>query len=59
MSDQPTPRPNGFSEATGEICYDLPSSYLPQLAASIARLLHVGLGLVEPAHAGAEALHGG
>ena len=36
-----------------------PSSYLPQLAASIARLLHVGLGLVEPAHAGAEALHGG
>ena len=32
---------------------------LPQLAASMARLLHVGLGLVRPAHAGAEALHGG
>jgi len=29
MSDTPSPRPNGFSEATGEICYDLPSAYIP------------------------------
>jgi hypothetical protein len=29
MTDSPSPRPNGFSDATGEICYDLPSAYIP------------------------------
>lgn len=33
--------------------------YLPQFFASIARLLHVVLGLVRPAHAGVDGLHGG
>ena len=36
MTTPSTPRPNGFSEATGEICYDLPSSYIP----------HPGTGLL-------------
>ncbi|MFZ9413007.1 MAG: DUF5069 domain-containing protein, partial [Opitutales bacterium] len=36
MTTPSTPRPNGFSEATGEICYDLPSSYIP----------HAGTGLL-------------
>ena len=36
MTTPPSPRPNGFSEATGEICYDLPSSYIP----------HAGTGLL-------------
>ncbi len=35
MSQEPA-RPMGFSEATGEICYDLPSSYVP----------HAGTGLL-------------
>ena len=38
MSDQPTPRPNGFSEATGEICYDRPSSYLPHRTTGLLHL---------------------
>lgn len=38
MTEQPTPRPNGFSEATGEICYDLPSSYLPHRATGLLHL---------------------
>lgn len=38
MTDQPTPRPNGFSEATGEICYDLPSSYIPHRATGLLHL---------------------
>lgn len=33
---QDSARPMGFSEATGEICYDLPSSYIP----------HAGTGLL-------------
>lgn len=33
---QDSARPMGFSEATGEICYDLPSSYVP----------HAGTGLL-------------
>jgi len=33
--------------------------YLPQLAASIARLLQVGLGVVRPVQAGAEGPQGG
>jgi hypothetical protein len=36
MTTPSSPRPNGFSEATGEICYDLPSSYIP----------HPGTGLL-------------
>jgi hypothetical protein len=36
MTTPSSPRPNGFSEATGEICYDLPSSYIP----------HAGTGLL-------------
>ena len=36
MTSPSSPRPNGFSEATGEICYDLPSSYIP----------HAGTGLL-------------
>jgi len=31
-------RPNGFSEATGEICHDLPSSYLPHPATGLLHL---------------------
>lgn len=38
MSDLSAPRPNGFSEATGEICYDLPSSYLPHPATGLLHL---------------------
>ena len=38
MSDQPSPRPNGFSEATGEICYDLPSAYIPPRATGLLHL---------------------
>jgi hypothetical protein len=36
MTTPSSPRPDGFSEATGEICYDLPSSYIP----------HAGTGLL-------------
>ena len=36
-AEQPT-KPNGFSEATGEICYDLPSSYLPHRATGLLHL---------------------
>ena len=38
MSAQPSPRPNGFSEATGEICYDLPSAYIPHPATGLLHL---------------------
>ena len=38
MTDQPTHRPNGFSEATGEICYDLPSAYIPHGATGLLHL---------------------
>lgn len=38
MTDSPTPRPNGFSEATGEICYDLPSAYIPHAATGLLHL---------------------
>ncbi len=38
MSPEPASRPNGFSEATGEICYDLPSSYLPHPATGLLHL---------------------
>ena len=38
MTDQPTPRPNGFSEVTGEICYDLPSAYIPHRATGLLHL---------------------
>lgn len=37
MSSEPR-RPTGFSEATGEICYDLPSSYLPHPATGLLHL---------------------
>jgi hypothetical protein len=38
MTSDPSSRPNGFSEATGEICYDLPSSYLPHPATGLLHL---------------------
>ena len=38
MSSEPASSPNGFSEATGEICYDLPSSYLPHPATGLLHL---------------------
>jgi len=38
MTSPSTPRPNGFSEATGEICYDLPSSYIPHPATGLLHL---------------------
>ena len=38
MSSETSGRPNGFSEATGEICYDLPSSYLPHPATGLLHL---------------------
>ena len=38
MSDSAPSRPNGFSEATGEICYDLPSSYIPHPATGLLHL---------------------
>ncbi|MFM9017249.1 MAG: DUF5069 domain-containing protein [Verrucomicrobiota bacterium] len=37
MSSEPR-RPMGFSEATGEICYDLPSSYLPHPTTGLLHL---------------------
>ena len=40
MTSEPA-RPNGFSEATGEICYDLPSSYLPHPATGLLHLPRV------------------
>ncbi|MEI7650758.1 MAG: DUF5069 domain-containing protein [Verrucomicrobiota bacterium] len=38
MSSTPAPRPNGFSEVTGEICYDLPSAYIPHQATGLLHL---------------------
>lgn len=38
MTSDPASRPNGFSEATGEICYDLPSSYIPHPATGLLHL---------------------
>lgn len=38
MTTPSSPRPNGFSEATGEICYDLPSSYIPHPATGLLHL---------------------
>jgi hypothetical protein len=38
MNDQPAHRPNGFSEATGEICYDQPSAYIPHRATGLLHL---------------------
>ena len=38
MNASPSPRPNGYSEATGEICYDLPSSYIPHPATGLLHL---------------------
>ena len=38
MTHPYAPRPNGFSEATGEICYDLPSSYIPHPATGLLHL---------------------
>ena len=38
MTAPSSPRPNGFSEATGEICYDLPSSYIPHRATGLLHL---------------------
>lgn len=38
MSTTPAPRPNGYSEATGEICYDLPSSYIPHPTTGLLHL---------------------
>ncbi|NBV38001.1 MAG: DUF5069 domain-containing protein [Verrucomicrobia bacterium] len=38
MNASPTPRPNGYSEATGEICYDLPSSYIPHPTTGLLHL---------------------
>lgn len=38
MTHPSAPRPNGFSEATGEICYDLPSSYIPHPATGLLHL---------------------
>ena len=38
MTSDPSSRPNGFSEATGEICHDLPSSYLPHPATGLLHL---------------------
>lgn len=37
MSSEPR-RPLGFSEATGEICYDLPSAYVPHPATGLLHL---------------------
>jgi len=37
MSSEPR-RPTGFSEATGEICYDLPSAYVPHPATGLLHL---------------------
>ena len=38
MNASPSPRPNGYSEATGEICYDLPSSYIPHPTTGLLHL---------------------
>ena len=38
MSTPSSPQPNGFSEATGEICYDLPSAYIPHRATGLLHL---------------------
>lgn len=38
MTQETGGRPNGFSEATGEICHDLPSSYLPHRATGLLHL---------------------
>ncbi|MFM9000919.1 MAG: DUF5069 domain-containing protein [Opitutia bacterium] len=35
---QDSARPMGFSEATGEICYDLPSSYVPPAGTGLLHL---------------------
>lgn len=38
MSEETAHRPNSFSEATGEICHDLPSSYIPHRATGLLHL---------------------
>ena len=38
MTTPSEPRPNGFSEVTGEICYDLPSAYIPHSATGLLHL---------------------
>ncbi|MEY3911662.1 MAG: hypothetical protein RLY37_1130, partial [Verrucomicrobiota bacterium] len=38
MTTPSDPRPDGFSEATGEICYDLPSAYIPHPATGLLHL---------------------
>lgn len=38
MSDHPSTRPQGFSAATGEICYDLPSAYIPHSGTGLLHL---------------------
>jgi hypothetical protein len=38
MTAEPSSRPNSFSEATGEICHDLPSSYIPHAATGLLHL---------------------
>lgn len=38
MSSPAPPAPDGFSAATGEICYDLPSAYLPHPATGLLHL---------------------
>jgi hypothetical protein len=38
MTTPSSPRPDGFSEATGEICYDLPSAYIPHPATGLLHL---------------------
>lgn len=38
MNPAPDPKPQGFSTATGEICYDLPSSYIPHAATGLLHL---------------------
>jgi hypothetical protein len=38
MTSPSDPKPNGFSEVTGEICYDLPSAYVPHPATGLLHL---------------------
>ncbi len=38
MTTPSDPRPNGYSEVTGEICYDLPSAYIPHSATGLLHL---------------------
>lgn len=38
MNSAPDAQPQGFSAATGEICYDLPSSYIPHAATGLLHL---------------------